>query len=919
MEVLSKGGSGTTNASIPSPTGNGYLLDSTLFEGNYFPAGNWSAVLKMNDTGGFASIDMIVRFYKRSSGGTYTSIGSTTLTAQSMSSTTTTYTLPNASLGQVAFTTGDKLYVDCFLHPQASDGHWTGDPIVNFSSSSSTAGIANQFQINTPGYLSTTNTKSVGARTRLAVQVTKSVGARTRLAVQVTKSVGARLRLIVGTLATKSVGARTRLAVTNTKSVGSRTRLSVRSTKSVGVRLFLVHLVTKTLGARTRLSVTKSKTVGVRARIVGQGQKTLGVRLPLLTGIASGGATVWANGTGTATIDHFRWTQYPDPSLCLAPIIPRCGATGVPWNALVPGNTTLGVDISLDGVTWTDVSSSNGGSLPGIFSQKDPITDGFSTNTAANYTSTFRTGGAAAAWTYDTANSRLVATGGTNALYLYTAISRADVDMFADLDRADAGGLVWRYNDQSNFYYLLIADNATSSGTPNTITLYKVASNVQTQLATAPILLTGTPLATFIRSTFHRFRITMLAGVITAYVDGVQHLQYTDSSPLGAGKMGLFTNGGVTGSRYYQVWMTQIGDYVTGTPSGDIVTSTFVYSRLRLATTDPTETPQVEDITTYAFTPQISAGVTIPSVNYTAASISKNYDDLARQSNFYWYIDTNKALNFRLLQSVPAPWILQSAPAGLVNDVDLLAPANTSRGNNFELDVSNDLYRNRQIILGAQDTLTPPPAIFAGDGNTRSFTVGYPLYSIPTITLNGITQTVGGKGSTGFAWYWAYNDPVLEQDTSGAVLQATDQLSVTYTGLVDAFIQVDDTAEQIARAAIEGGTGIVEAVEDHSADVPQPLKDAAITLAQQLIERYAITGRTLIFDTTRNGLAVGQMLSIYLQEHGIWDGQFLITQIEITLQKGINDTQVWWYKVTASELPRQASWAKLIASGLGLK
>ena len=113
--------------------------------------------------------------------------------------------------------------------------------------------------------------------------------------------------------------------------------------------------------------------------------------------------------------------------------------------------------------------------------------------------------------------------------------------------------------------------------------------------------------------------------------------------------------------------------------------------------------------------------------------------------------------------------------------------------------------------------------------------------------------------------------------------------------------------------------GIVENVEDHSSDNPRMSKDAATTLANQLINRYAIAGRTLIFNTSTNGLAIGQMLSIMLPEHGIWDGQFLITQVEVTLQKGVGDTQIWWWKVTVSELPRQASWAKLIASGLGLQ
>lgn len=629
--------------------------------------------------------------------------------------------------------------------------------------------------------------------------------------------------------------------------------------------------------------------------------------------LASGKLALYTSGTGTTSFDHFRATQFPDPALSLATLVPRVGATGIAWNALTPASTTLTVKTSADGVNWTDETSNNGGSLPGIYSQPTPTVDTFALNSAANYTSTFRTGGVAAAWTYDTANSRVTATGGTNALYVSNALSRADVDFFADTDQSDAGGLVWRYIDANNFYYLLIGDTQASAGTPNTITLYKVAANVQTQLATAPItytvgVSTNSYIASFTRGTYHRFRVSMLAGVITVYADGVQLLTYTDGSPLSAGKMGFYNNGGAVGSRYYQLWMTPQGDVVTGNPSGDIVTGQFVYTQLTLTTTDPTATPQVQDLTTYAFTPQINPGVTIPSVTYNSSFVSKNIDDVAKQSNFSWYFDQNRNLVFGGINAIAAPWILQSAPAGLVNVVDLEVTSN------LELDVSNDLYRNRQTLLGVLAPIVSS-ALFTGDGSTRTFTLGYPIASAPTIILNGTTQTVGLKGTTGSGYYYALNDPVIEQDAGQIILQSSDQLSVpNYTGFYEVNVTVDDTTEQIARKAIEGGSGIIEDVQDYTG---QGLTlSAAQTLATQLIARYANAGRTLIFDTTRNGLAIGQMLTIFLPEQGIWDGQFLITQVESTLKKHTGDTQLWWYKVTCSELPKKASLAKLIASGL---
>jgi hypothetical protein len=635
--------------------------------------------------------------------------------------------------------------------------------------------------------------------------------------------------------------------------------------------------------------------------------------------MSSGAFTVFANSaSGTATFDSYRGTQFPDPALSLAPILPRVGQTVFAYDAIIPNNTTLGMDTSLDGVNWTDQTTQNGQNISGIYSQTNPTVDQFSSNTSSNYSSTFETGGSAATVTFDTTNSRLILTSGSNALFLNSSIIDDDIDFFIDMDTSDNGGMVWRCVDQNNFYFITINDTLSSTGNKNVATLFKIVANITTQLATAPLTYTLSSGISalhvfFTRGTYRRFRVTMLFGVITFYMDGIQLFTYTDGSPLSSGQIGLFNNGGTVGSRYYQLWITQLGDQVTGTPLGDTVTGKFVYTRQRLATTDPTVSPQVEDITTLAFNPQIQNGVLIPNKTYTAAFIGKAIDDLAKQSNFSWFIDVNQYLNFRTAIANPAPWILQSNSAGLVvaNDLDV--------DSTLELDVHNDLYRNRQIILGAQNSGTFTDT-FVGNGSATSFTLRYIVGTLPVIARNGIAQTVGLKGQTGFQFYYALSDAVIAQDTTGnfgTVLLATDTLLVTYTGLFDTVVQVDNAAAQSLQAAIEvGTTGIVEDVQDHSGDVPKMTLAQAQTLATQLLARYCINGRQFIFNTTRDGLDIGQTLSIFLPEHGINDGQFEILGIEIYLKKKEADTQTYTYKVTCSELPKSASWAKLLASGL---
>lgn len=612
-----------------------------------------------------------------------------------------------------------------------------------------------------------------------------------------------------------------------------------------------------------------------------------------------------------------------------------CYQTDYP--VVTAGNQTITWTLP-SSASWADIgclltgNSGQATTLPNMTGQPIPTVDVFATNTLINYTQTNQTSGALATWTYDTANSRITGNSGTNALYLYTAVSTADIDLFADFDEADAGGIAFDFVDANNYYYLKLFDTQATTGTANTGTLYKVASGTTTQLATTALtyLVGNNPgsnyRVNFTRSTWRRFRITMLSGVITMYMDGTQLMQYTDNSPLGAGLAGLYQTGSSgVGLRCYQLWIVPQGQYVSGTPLYDFVTSTYVYTKEFLATLDPTVTPQIENVETSAFSPEINNGAVIPNVTYASTYVNKAFDNLASASGSYlWYINQNKHFIFGDLGTMAAPWILQSAPYGLVQTVDLeigndqVNSSNSSKNGNFELDQGNQLYRNRQTILGALTITATQLEFSVGDGQTRTFPVGYGINQIITITLNGVTQTIGQKGQTGFQFYWGYNDPHVIQDVSQPVLQSTDLLEVEYTGLISATVTVDDTTEQARVAALEGGSGIVEDVEDHSQDSPQLTTAQAIDLAQSLLNRYAIAGRQLIFDTTRNGLDLGQTLTIFLPEHGIWNGQFIVTELEIKLMKDLNDSQTWWYKVTCSEFPRQASWYKLLASGLGL-
>jgi len=157
MEALSQGGTGTTNASIPAQSGNGWLLDSALLENQSMNSGNWSASVAVRDfTRSLTLGNMTIRFSKRSSGGVYTTIGSLTLASPAVTTSRSVFAFSATALSGVSFVTGDKLYLDFFYQSSGTAG-WASDAMDIFITTASTAGLASDLQAATPGYTATPN------------------------------------------------------------------------------------------------------------------------------------------------------------------------------------------------------------------------------------------------------------------------------------------------------------------------------------------------------------------------------------------------------------------------------------------------------------------------------------------------------------------------------------------------------------------------------------------------------------------------------------------------------------------------------------------------------------------------------------------------------------------------------------------
>src|SRR5579859_237373 len=292
-------------------------------------------------------------------------------------------------------------------------------------------------------------------------------------------------------------------------------------------------------------------------------------------------------------------------------------------------------------------------------------------------------------------------------------------------------------------------------------------------------------------------------------------------------------------------------------------------------------------------TTSVQAGPTVVSLVSAYGYCSDVLDALVQKAGggWYWQIDQQKRL-----------WLQSQAvatPAPFVATEDMM-----ERGT-IQVTHGQPQYRNKQYMLGGTAQTSTQTETRQGDGKATAFTMSYPFSNtVPTVTLNGVSQTVGSKtANTGSQWYFAPGDPVLAQDSSGTKLVSTDTLQVVYVGQFPNVAVSQDDAAIAAQLAREGnvGTGIVESAV---IDTTLTSLSQSFQAASGLLSKYATTQDSIVFLTSQFGLAQGQLLTVNVPADGLNNEAMLIEAITIS-DVGPNSAEIGtlWYSVTAINGP----------------
>jgi hypothetical protein len=245
----------------------------------------------------------------------------------------------------------------------------------------------------------------------------------------------------------------------------------------------------------------------------------------------------------------------------------------------------------------------------------------------------------------------------------------------------------------------------------------------------------------------------------------------------------------------------------------------------------------------------IDAPVTINRVPFSYIYGHSALNHLRDFGNYIWNIDKSKQLSFQQIG-----YSISSTP---INDAAL-----TSTINNVRRNRTMQNYRNRQYVKGKdrlsvqqyQKTPTPTP-----NSSHREFLVKYKIGKEPMIEVNKgsgwVIQTVGLIGldeGESNQWWWSYGSPQITHDENETVLTATDEIRVTYYGLIPLIIVTQDNDEISSR-------GYYDAYSYN--DKVEDLTDALL-YGHNLLDKYANTADTFTYRMYSKTYEIGEQVPV---------------------------------------------------------
>ena len=268
------------------------------------------------------------------------------------------------------------------------------------------------------------------------------------------------------------------------------------------------------------------------------------------------------------------------------------------------------------------------------------------------------------------------------------------------------------------------------------------------------------------------------------------------------------------------------------------------------------------DIYTTGFTSTVTSTQNIASISFNRLTMSECLQKLANALNFVWWVDYDK--NVHMIKKNE-----QSAPFGLSD-----ASENHITGTlSIEKDISQ--IRNIVVIEGGDEVSEPVNVEYHGDGEQIQFDTMYKFAEMPTLVVDGVTQTIGLDNIAdplSFDYMWSYNEKYVKANSTAPTYKdpSIDPPNVIITGkpLFPILVRVPEPVSI-------GTYGEYEyAITDRTIRTKQQGIDRAVAELQAYGKSISEGG----FTTYKFGIESGQTINVSSAIRGI-NENFIIQRV----------------------------------------
>ena len=273
----------------------------------------------------------------------------------------------------------------------------------------------------------------------------------------------------------------------------------------------------------------------------------------------------------------------------------------------------------------------------------------------------------------------------------------------------------------------------------------------------------------------------------------------------------------------------------------------------------------------------------------TYETISQFFTRLANLTGRQWWMDADKYVHFDEYEPAGAV----AAPINVAYNLD------TAR--NISVSVSRTQYRNRQWVRCGVDVINSLSDTFAATAGQDLFVTTYRMDAVVSITIDGAAATFSAiAGATDFEYTQGSDGLYRDQHAEFA---GGESIVVTYQPPASNIVSAQDDAEIAARAVIEGGTGISEAIDEMQSIITQAEADS---YAAGMVRRFAGVGvpLELRFETDTDGLEPGQKLNVNIPNLGVSNEDLIGSTVDAKCM--LDD--LWRYQVTCVRGESLQSW-----------